>query len=462
MTTTRLFGACAALTLAAGCHCGGGALPTLPEKIVGACTYTNSFSKSEECRDYLGEWSDSQASEDCKDWSSTVQLGTVCNYPAILGYCVLTVGEGRFTRISLPGTDGSKCGSSKRGCELFGGGTFDPSPVCGGLVDDTGSTGLPTFQQPERSCRDPLAGEDAGTSPNGQICTWEAISGATEAGRHFDQYASCDRVRTQRPYYPAAPAPDAERADERMNDPTYLAEQSWVRSQIESTACVCCHSTRAPDGSSNWFVESKGNFINSFNPRGLAMGAGWVNSVGFGAYPIEQNNGFSRSTPDRPTDSIFVTQDPARMARFFEAELAHRGIAKAQFEGTYGAGPLDDQRFFVPKACENGEGVDAQGRLIWRGGKARYVYVLEQNATSPTVPPNLDLPMGLIWRLDVPADGTPVTTGQVTFGTIPPGLTQRYPEAAAAPLPLVSGQTYYLYVTADVVQPITRCLFVAP
>jgi hypothetical protein len=32
----------------------------------------------------------------------------------------------------------------------------------------------------------------------------------------------------------------------------------------------------------------------------------------------------------------------------------------------------------------------------------------------------------------------------------------------AAPQALVSGQQYYLYVSADVMLPITRCLFTAP
>jgi hypothetical protein len=235
-----------------------------------------------------------------------------------------------------------------------------------------------------------------------------------------------------------------------------------VRSQIEATACICCHSTRSPRGPSNWYVESPGNFINSFHPRGLAMGAGWINTVGFGAYPPEQNNGFSRATPERPHDSIFVTTDPARMARFFESELLHRGYKREDFANqTYGAGPLDTQRFFRPSACENGEGVAADGTITWRGGKARYVYVLEQEATSPTVPPNLDLPQGTLWRIDVPAEGTPVESGTVRYGTVPTGTSQRFP-ASGQPAALQSGKQYYLYVLADLIIPITRCLFTAP
>ena len=112
-------------------------------------------------------------------------------------------------------------------------------------------------------------------------------------------------------------------------------------------------------------------------------------------------------------------------------------------------------------ACENGEGAGADGTLTWRGGKARYVYVLEAEATSPTVPPNLDLPEGTLWRIDVPETGTPVESGTVRYGTVPAGLSQRFP-ASGPPAALTSGKTYYLYVLADIIQPLTRCTFTAP
>jgi hypothetical protein len=464
MRSPRLSLVLVLLCLVAGCQCGGGGeIPIVPEKVVGHCIYVNRFSSLEECRDYVGEWTDEAAVEDCKDQGSTAVLGSACNLEQRLGYCFLGGENERWTRISFPGVDAQKCGSMQRGCELFGGGVFDPAPVCGGQVEDSGGgTGLPTFQQPVLNCVEPKPGEPPGMSPGGKVCTWEMISGATEPGRSFMDYASCDRVRTQRPYYPVAPAENAEREDARMRDPAYVAEVNWVRSQIEATACVCCHSTRAPKGPSNWYVESPGNFINSFNPRGLAMGAGWINTVGFGAYPREQNNGFSRATPENPHDSIFVTTDPARIMSFFETELFHRGYKREDFAGqTYGAGPLDEQRFYRPTLCENGEGVAADGTLSWRGGKARYVYVLEADAASPTVPPNLDLPEGTLWRIDVPADGTPVTSGTVRYGVVPTGLSQRFP-ASGRPDSLTSGRTYYLYVLADIIVPVTRCLFTMP
>ncbi|QRN93270.1 hypothetical protein JRI60_29205 [Archangium violaceum] len=462
MTASRSWSIFVLMSVIAGCQ-RDKEVPTLPEKVVGHCVYKNKFSQMEECRDYVGEWSEKEATEDCKDQGSTAMLGSGCDTEQRLGFCFLGGEDDKWTRITFPGVNAEKCGSMQRGCELFGGGVFEPSAICGGKVEDSGGgTGLPTFRQPVLTCMEPKPGEPPGMSAGGKVCTWEMISGATEPGRSFQDYASCDRVRTQRPYYPASPAENATRDDPRMKDPAYVSEVNWVRSQIESTACVCCHSTRAPQGPSNWYVESPGNFINSFHPRGLAMGAGWINTIGFGAYRPEHNNGFSRASPERPNDSVFVTTDAARIARFFEAELAHRGYKREDFAGqVYGAGPLDDQRLYRPTACENGEGVGADGTLTWRGGKARYVYVLEADATSPTVPPNLDLPEGTLWRIDVPEDGTPIASGAVRYGAVPTGMSQRFP-ASGQPAALTSGRTYYLYVLADIIVPLTRCVFTAP
>lgn len=356
----------------------------------------------------------------------------------------------------------TKCASAKRGCELFGGGLFDAAPACGGLADEPSSGGgLPTFQQPTQVCVPPREGEAPGQSDGGLVCTWQMISGATEEGRRFEDYASCDVVRTQRPYYAAPTEDGALRDDPRLNDAAYVTELSWVKQQVEATACVCCHSTRAPRGTSNWYVDQPGNFLNGFHGRGLAMGAGWINTVGFGAYAAQQNNGFHRADPAHPQRGIFVTTDPARMEAFFRAEAQARGLKAEDFANEkYAAGPLDTQREYVPDACERGEGVDANGTVTWAGGDARYVYVLEAGSDNPTVPPNLDLPEGTLWRIDVPFTGAPVASGAVTYGTVPAGFAQKYPQEGA-PTPLVKGRQYYLYALQDIIVPVTRCLFTA-
>ncbi|MEW5737871.1 MAG: hypothetical protein AB1938_03035 [Myxococcota bacterium] len=451
------------LSLAASCGCGGGPVPLLPDKVIGNCTYVNRFSQREECKDYVGEWDEKTATDDCKGNGSTIVLGSACDIEVRLGYCIFTKEKDvRYERITFPGDDASRCGPSQRGCEFFGGGVFDPSPVCGGVEPGAGGSGLPTFQPPVLTCKDPLPGEPPGKSANGQVCTWELISASTEEGRDFSNYASCDRVRTQRPYYGVPPAPDAAREDARMSDPAYVAELNWVKGQITASACVCCHSTRAPNGPSQWYLESPGNFMNSFFPRGIAMGAGWIDTVGFGAFDPADNNGFWRPTPDQPVGTMFPTTDPARMQRFFEAEAAFRGLKREDWTGQYGGGPLDTQRFYQPTACEQGEGVGADGVLTWTNGDARYVYVLEAGSANPTVPPNLDLPQGTLWRLDVPVEGTPLKSTKVTYGVIPAGVSQAFPPMNVPPTRLQSGKQYYLYVLADIGIPNTRCLFTAP
>lgn len=441
--------------------CGKKDVPTIPEEIVGSCRFYNGFARADQCTDYHGEWAPDQAQAECAGWGGTLTMGQACNLPEVLGYCVFQK-DGLYFRTSLPGNDPGGCGGAQRGCEFFGGGAFDPGPVCGGVDPDAspGITGPGVFQQPTLRCQDPKPGEPPGRSADGKVCTWEMISGATEEGRAFVDYASCDRVRTQRPYYSAPPAPEASRPDPRMSDPAYVGELGWVKKQIEAAACVCCHSTSAPKGPSNWFLESPGNFINSFYDTGIAEGAGWITSVGLGAYPAAQNNGFSRATPIDPNHSIFPTTDDARMRRFFEAEAALRGLTREQYAGRVVAGPLEDQLKYRPEACQRGEGVTSDGRVIWRGGGARYVYILSAEAKSPTVPPNLDLPEGTLWRIDVPFDGQPVMSGTFRYGEVPAGLTQKLPQSGSPPA-LQSGQRYYIYVSADVIQPLTRCVFTA-
>ena len=77
------------------------------------------------------------------------------------------------------------------------------------------------------------------------------------------------------------------------------------------------------------------------------------------------------------------------------------------------------------------------------------------------MPPNRDLPAGTLWRLDVPSDGAAQASGSVRYGVAGKGLGQGFPQQGEAPAPLVAGDTYYLYVLADIGVPITRCLFTA-
>lgn len=437
------------------------AVPSGPA-LTASCVYTNPFSRAEECREYIDPLSTPESvATDCANQRGTLRMGMLCGYAATLGACEVRQPNTDAIRVMFPGADASQCPATQRGCTVFARGSFTPLGVCagdGGVAPSDASAPPPSsvYQPAVRECRDPLPGEPRGMSEGGQVCTWSAVAGATEPGRRYENYASCERVRTQRPYYPVDAAPARKTPDPRMQDPAYVSELNWVRSQVEASACVCCHSSRiAPEGPSNWYLEAPGNWMDSFFDSGLALGAGWIDSRALGAYPASENNGFDRVRSGIPST------DPERMTRFFQAELAHRGRTRESFaEHEPFGGPIYDQLVYTPSACTGTDGIAADGTLRWTGGPARYLYVLDAGSASPGVPPNLDLPMGTRWRFDVAPTSTAIASG-VAYGRTPAGATQRFP-STGSPAPLTPGATYYLYVLADVGIPVTRCLFTAP
>lgn len=449
----RRLGLLCALPLVVGACEGSkeaGNTPGTPD--FGHCTYVNKFSKGEECREYEGSgWTEATVKEDCAGQNGELSAGG-CAFDDTLGTCVLTESADKKTRVVMAGSDPGQCSGQKLGCETFAGGTFVPDAPCEG--DPVGSPGSKVFQPAELVCKAPVEGEPPGMSAGGEVCTWAMISGCTEPGRKFAEYASCEPVYTQRPHYAVPPPKGAADPDPRMNDPQYKAEVDWVREQVESCACVCCHQeSLTPEGAGVWDIEGEGNWINTFTPYGLAFAGGFIPSWPLGAYPKDENNGFDRETTGIPTT------DPARMAAFFAAELEHRGKSVQDYAGSDPTPAIFyEQHTFEPGACEGDSGVAADGTVRWSGGGARYVYVLSAGASNPGLPPNLDLPQGTVWRLDVRPDEAPVYSGQVVFGTAPERAKQAYP-ASDAPVPLAAGETYHLHVLADVGAPITRCLF---
>jgi hypothetical protein len=424
---------------------------------IGSCSYTSSFSGEPECRDYF-DATDAEADTHCADDDAVFEADVVCAVENVLGTCTYE-SDGFQIRTTVEGTDGTKCGSNQFGCETFAAGVWTPGPSCNG--DDEILVLEDPFPLAEKICVDPIEGEAPGQSEDGQVCTWQNVSGATEEGRAFSDYAECDTIRRMRPYTAVPANTLSEEADPRMEDPTYVAELDWVRGQLRSGSCDCCHSAVAPDGPAVFDLDFEGNMANQFNDRGLAMGAGWIPTIGFGTYPPEENNGFERSSPEDPYISIVPTTDQPRMMAFFANELALRGRTQDEFaDDIYGAGPLDAQLNYEPQACADGEGIGSDGVLRWAPGRARYIWVLEKGSLSPTVAPNLDLPEGTLWRVDLPLDGSPVASETVVYGTVPSGMTQVYP-AEGAPVALEAGKEYYLYVTADVLYPISRCVFTA-
>lgn len=426
---------------------------------VGHCLYTNTFSQAEECKEYVGaDWTAEDAAGDCAapmpGAQGTFVEGDACARDSFLGECFIDADMNSATTLVFFGEQGDDCSSLEFGCN-FAGGVFEPSPLCDGSGGGAGVPSTNVFVPFERICTAPLQGEPEGQSEGGDVCTWQAISGATEEGRRFDDYASCEVVQSQRPYWPASVDNDTTSDDPRLDDPEWVAEYEWVTAQVEASACVCCHTERlAPSGPSGWYLEADPIWTDTLDDDGMAMMAGWVDSTVFGAFPAEQNNGFTRDGVGVPTNDV------ARMVAYFEGELARRGLSEADFADTepFG-GPLFDQLVYEPEACGEGEGIDASGVMSWNGGPARYLYVMEAGSDAPGVPPNLDLPEGTLWRLDVSHTAEGVESG-LRYGDQPDDTWQVVPEVGAPPA-LVSGEAYYLYVLADVYQPITRCLFTA-
>lgn len=428
---------------------------------LGRCDYVNPFSSTPECKDYTGAgWELEAAQADCAapvvaaDPGLFVE-GQACPRDAVVGQCTIGAGTETETVIVVPGEDPAACASAELGC-TFAGGDFAPGEVCAAAEEGEGVPSEAAFVPFEQLCRDPVEGEPAGDGPDGQVCTWQAISGATEEGRHFEDYADCSVVVQQRPYWPAATDTDTSPTDPRLYDPQWVEEYAWVTEQVQATACVCCHSSAlAPDGAaSGWHLEDGPIWLDGLDDDGLAVLAGWVDSTVFGAFPAEQNNGFSRDRTGMPST------DPDRMQAFLAGELARRGRSQDSFAETLPfGGPLYEQLIHQPQACGEGQGVDADGTVRWTGGPARYLYVLEEGADNPGVPPNLDLPEGTLWRLDVAPTADPVPSG-VAYGTEPDGASQSWPVDGDAPA-LVAGQTYYLVALLDIYQPATRCLFTA-
>lgn len=440
------------------------------------CSYTNPFSQGAECKAYTGAaWTEASAAANC----AAVMPGTKgafavaeqCALAAGLGSCVANPADGSGYTLISGGSDAGQCDLAKTGCTVFAKGQFSVGPTCGGAGGGDGggdgggggggvltaTYGVVPFVQPYVDCRAPKAGEPAGKGPDGKVCTPVLISGCTEAGRRFDDYASCQDVMTNRPYWAAPPAKVTAKDDPRLKDAAYMAEVAWARSQIEASACVCCHTNRlAPNGGSNWVIDGEGIWLDGLKDSGLAMMAGLADSTALGAFDAKDNNGFDRTVLGVPTTDV------PRMQKLLLGEWQRRGLGPddAKQVPPFG-GPLVEQLAFVPGPCGAGEGVDAQGLVQWSGGAARYVYVLSATAASPGVPPNLDVPNGTLWLVDVASDKPAMASG-IPYGVASAAQRQRVPAAGAAAPALAKGQSYYLVALQDIGMPLTRCLFTAP
>lgn len=423
---------------------------SVPDDVFGHCVYVNRFSDLEECREFRGTgWTVDDAQASCDEYDVEFVEGA-CDYEHVQGACVTSSDPLQAVQLVIPGDDATTCAANERGCELFGGGTWVDGDVCGDGGADVDVDDLydaDHYYVPEtQTCKEVDGG--------GSVCTWNQMSGCTEEGRNYEDFGSCEIVITQRPYYPV-PADTVNPLDDpRLADPTYAAELSWVKSQLDACACVCCHKgSVTPEGAAVWDTEVNGNFANTFSDWGIGFAARAFDSSLLGSYDAADNNGFTRFTAGLPS-----TDEP-RMKRFFEGELAFRGLTVADFADEPPAPSVfADQADYVPVDCEEGEGVDDDGVVRWQGGRARYLYVLEEGSVNPGVPPNLDEPEGTLWRVDTVPPAVPMKTGEVVYGEVPDGHTQKVPSTSTPPA-LEPGRRYTIFALADVGVPVTRCVF---
>lgn len=429
---------------------------------VARCDYENSFARRPECREYRGPgWRLEAAAADCErvflNRPGTLTVGQRCSFPDQVGVCTVgTLGSAGGSGYAIVSSGGpAACGPAQSACETFARGTFSPSAICIGC-EPTGMESTDAFIPMSVDCRPPLPGEPASVGEGGRVCTPTIISGSTEPGRSYADYASCDVVRTQRPYYPRPTRVTTDPADPRLGDAGYMGELRWLRTQAEASACTCCHSaSRTPSGASLWDTEAGPLWIDTVSDEALAMLAGLTDSTTFGFLPAAENNGFDRSTTGLPTTDV------SRLQAFLTGELARRGVTPDEARTLPAFAPFfRDLIDYRPGPCPDGVGLDEAGTIRWTGGPARYVSVLRADAQSPGVPPNWDLPEGTLWAIAVPPTSTPIGCG-MRYAELPPSAYQRVPSSGPPPA-LASGQTYYLYVQRDVALPITRCTFVAP
>ncbi len=312
------------------------------------------------------------------------------------------------------------------------------------------------FIQPFQSCQGTAAGDRVSSDDN-LVCTSVAISGSTEEGREFMEYGNCDVVLTQRPYLTEIPYNEVNPLDPRQLDRKFMAELRWINSQVRASGCVCCHDTASSGRKAAvWDISAPGIWTDQLSDQGVAILSGKVSSEILGKFTAENNNGFSRDSTG------FPTTDVPRVQQFFNNELTRRGVTDADIAAFEEFGYfLIDIIDTPPDNCTSEETIQADGKILWTGGNARYVYVKEVGSQNPGVPPSNDNPEGVLWRLDVLANVAELSPG-IVYGGIPDGTYQVTPADNAAPPALVSGQKYQLYVLLDILQPICNCIFTAP
>jgi len=257
-------------------------------------------------------------------------------------------------------------------------------------------------------------------------------------------------------------------ADDVLEDPKFATELAWVTEQIRSSSCVCCHDSSVDKRASFWDISKNKVWTDQLDKYAVEIFTGRVDSTALGAYQPEANFGFDRLHTGLPTTDV------PRMQAFFKGLATDLGTTDEEIAAMP---PLADflasQLREEPKQCEKGVGGDPKtGKITWKAKildqfpagivPARFIYVLEEDAQTPLVTPNLDKPIGTLWRLEAPSFLQGFLSNSVRYGevrkknavqTIPD------PERFGKPKALVPGRIYRLVVQLDVAFPLTNCLF---
>ncbi len=338
---------------------------------------------------------------------------------------------------------------------------IEPGPKARGL-----GFALDPFVLPYVTCKELPALDGSGRME--KVCANVGISGSTEEGYRYADFGVCKDIRTQRPFrsIPVKNRNGRTDGEERLKDPEFAKELAWVTSQVRSSGCVCCHDSSVDKRASFWDINKDAVWTDQLDKYAVEIFTGRVDSTALGAYKPKENFGFDRYHTGLPTTDV------ARMQAFFKGLSQDLGTTDEEIKAMP---PLADflasQLTKDPEMCGKGIGVDADsGKITWKLGPvpfvarlvpARFIYILDEDAQTPLVTPNLDKPRGTLWRLDAKSFFQGFRSGTVNYGEVPRNGQQTIPDPERFPAikPLEKGKTYRLVVQLDVAFPLTNCLF---